>query len=472
MKLSRLLVAVIVLLYLISCNNQGNIPESTNQNNQIDNSPRNEIAYTGSDFFKDIEQTLKENDANIKPLRELLKKSENIKNMHYNVYTSLTSNEPQEYWVKDNKIKIKSSQLNLSSIDADTYDAVYIDFKAQTYIVSCESSRCNLSDKAYVNYPEHLIPNIPSLWTQLTGFETIIGEELVHSRLAVKFKGVYGTVWIDKENGLPLRVELKEEDDNQELPSIIFEFKDMETNIVKDEDVTPTGNIIDKRKSIVPYYKNNSIIIHINQNPSACKNITDSKERNICFMNAARDYLNVSICGYITDSNTKEWCKREIAISESNFSKCESLNQQEKSACYIGIGRSSKNVSVCKMINNELWSDQCIYSIATDSKDAVICGNIMNPTKVESCEISAVSNLKDIGYCDKMLDLNNKDACYSSIAIKVDNISVCNKIQGKMSMFVCYQSLNFDGLDNNICEQAPSDFIKNNCIKAVTDANS
>jgi len=138
-----------------------------------------------------------------------------------------------EVYVKGDKVKytIDPTFKDLH-LDDDAYDTIYINNEFKTALAYCDGRTCRVKGKKEVlDYSEYYLLT-PFDWLSNIENAEKIGEKSIDRRNTWKISTIKFTVWIDTFFGVPMQVE---------FAGNTYQFKMMNFNKVKDDDVSPKG---------------------------------------------------------------------------------------------------------------------------------------------------------------------------------------------------------------------------------------
>lgn len=155
-----------------------------------------------------------------KKVQTIITKAKEKTGLGYSFYYTTTNNWElwrDQYFVKDNFIKIKLYSVNL--YDRENYfNTVYLDTSRKTAVGYCEDpSRClDMKREFTLDYMTFIIPT-PRDWIDELTYAKWIGAEQFDNRLSnvIEYKRIGGDtvrVWVDSYSGVPVQVLIYGED--------------------------------------------------------------------------------------------------------------------------------------------------------------------------------------------------------------------------------------------------------------------
>jgi len=136
-----------------------------------------------------------------------------------------------EFTVKGSKIKYILSPVIFIDVEADVYDAIYLDVDSKSAEGHCDAQKCyRRGKKTDLDYDEMYILTAFDWLNKIDSAELLDGEQ-IDRRSTWRLLTDDFTIWIDSFYGVPLQVESGDE---------IYIFENIRVNGVKDSDVTPT----------------------------------------------------------------------------------------------------------------------------------------------------------------------------------------------------------------------------------------
>lgn len=148
------------------------------------------------------------------------------------------------YYVKGDKIKVKLYEDNIY-VEDGYFDTVYLDDTQKTALGRCEnqkrcvSSRVDNMNKDFPTVYDDYRRKTPYEWLQHITTPTVVGEEVVDKRSALKIeypkKDTKVEMWLDKTYGVPLQLKMVYPDETEES----YQFTNVQFNTLKEEDLVP-----------------------------------------------------------------------------------------------------------------------------------------------------------------------------------------------------------------------------------------
>lgn len=113
-----------------------------------------------------------------------------------------------------------------------------------------------------------------------------------------------------------------------------------------------------------------------NQNNDSAGNTTKAECMNGCEMMRNSNTVNKWKSAGDMQIDCDNICEASQGIQNNDVSSCEKSEWMLKYGCYTEIATETKDVSICKKIDDKTFMNACFSSIAEDTKDAKICNNI------------------------------------------------------------------------------------------------
>jgi len=143
---------------------------------------------------------------------------------------------------------------------------------------------------------------------------------------------------------------------------------------------------------------------------------------------------------------------------------------EKTTSCYTQYAIDENNSNICEMIKNPEVSD-CYAKISAISKDISICKKLNNEDKITNCYQYAAQLSKDILFCDQLNKTDpNHISCYSNVAKETANYSICDNLDYNMGtsnekgIDHCYWNIAIEKKDNSFCNKITDENLKKICL--------
>lgn len=190
--------------------------------------------------------------------------------------------------------------------------------------------------------------------------------------------------------------------------------------------------------------------------PGFCKQISDDKRRNDCYIALSNDSL--SACVNVQDNATLEGCVMKFAVQRGQTEVCLYLPEPYATQCMALLDPCYHNNgtarSLCLALEKQDYSQcggdaECLfnYSVATGKGDA--CSAISGAANQSGCASAATHK-------DKCYDLSlqsEKDLCYEIYATRTNDSRLCSAITpDNLYMLACVGYFVGNGADYGTCD--------------------
>lgn len=246
-----------------------------------------------------------------------------------------------------------------------------------------------------------------------------------------------------------------------------------------------------------------------NKDSNICTKIIDLSNKDNCLSQVASAKKDLLICDKIKDQNSKDFCYSDVSAATNDLNGCNKIVETigiAKEFCLSQIALDRKDISICdnySQIGGDL--SKCYSNIAIVNKDYKLCENITSGYYKAKCYVGVGTSLKNISICNLIDDIkdgfvHNQDInnCYSNIAIALNDKTICDNIitneyeiydlkldcksQVNSSMKnildckknewigkenECYKFVARDLRDESICNMINSEDDKKNCYNVV-----
>lgn len=181
-------------------------------------------------------------------------------------------------------------------------------------------------------------------------------------------------------------------------------------------------------------------------------------------------YLPIEI---MTDAQNEKPYLDNIANSKN----CDQIpGTNRRSLCYWEFALNSKDINLCKIIDNGKIKDSCFLHVANNLSQRSQCQNISQNIKagvdfdvyyynywlpkglklMEFCDAIASSKVED---CDSVTNPEIKDRCLEKVASVSKNQTTCGSIKDLSTKMSCYSKMAIDLRNPALCENLPESHI-------------
>ena len=202
----------------------------------------------------------------------------------------------------------------------------------------------------------------------------------------------------------------------------------------------------------------NSIVAAAENSIEACKKISVTRDKDLCFKALALNLDDFVVCSYISTSKTETGFLRDECLNTILSGQTDQealctffLDQENKNNCFKTVGVALSNPLICKNSSDQNITDHCIKEIAVEEQDSDYCLQITAPNIFQQCVIavSEVNPYKDV--CELIEDLAIKDTCYYNTAQKTDKEVYCGYVLENEIRDTCYSELAVDLNKSDLC---------------------
>ncbi|HIH22985.1 TPA: hypothetical protein HA238_04610 [Candidatus Micrarchaeota archaeon] len=143
------------------------------------------------------------------------------------------------------------------------------------------------------------------------------------------------------------------------------------------------------------------------------ENLTAGKA--ITLLQAASDDQNAFIACLEKEGIEHDKCVYSMALDKKNLELCKFAGGR-KDICILNLAIMAKDTEMCKLVTESGIKDDCYIELGGTMKNASICGSILNSTKVSMCEEFATTNKTTIKQSNESLEIPEKEADWQNIS--------------------------------------------------------
>ncbi len=173
-----------------------------------------------------------------------------------------------------------------------------------------------------------------------------------------------------------------------------------------------------------------------------CDDLPSGILKEECYFNLAKTTENSAICQKISnypdciaiveqnsDKCENDGCIFQIAVAKKDSTICDKIKSSDitavtKTSCLEEVGRSSLNISVCRIIPDEPkaipssgYRDNCYKRIAETTNNLSVCKEELQLFgNADSCYYRMAIINANNATCEKVIDTNQKYMCYYGIS--------------------------------------------------------
>ncbi|MEK6979438.1 MAG: hypothetical protein AABW86_04405 [Candidatus Micrarchaeota archaeon] len=136
------------------------------------------------------------------------------------------------------------------------------------------------------------------------------------------------------------------------------------------------------------------------------ENLTAGKA--VTLLQAASDDQNAFIACLEKEGIEHDKCVYSMALDKENLELCEFAGGR-KNICILNLAIMAKDTGICKLVTESGIKDDCYIELGGTMKNASICSSIMNSTKVAMCEEFATTNKTTIKQSDEPFENPTKE---------------------------------------------------------------
>lgn len=246
----------------------------------------------------------------------------------------------------------------------------------------------------------------------------------------------------------------------------------------------------------------NSIVAAAENSIEACKKISVTRDKDLCFKSLALNLQDYVVCGYMSTSRTDEGFERDECLNSILASKKDEealctffLGKETKNNCYREVGVALVNPLICLNSTDQNVSNHCIKDIAVIEQDSDYCLQITDSNIFQQCVIavSEVNPYKEVCalienlgikdtcyyntaqtterevYCGYVIENGIRDTCYSELAVDLNKSDLCSKIRmlNPNLRNYCYATIALNSLDSTLCSKVTGSDQYVNCFAGI-----
>jgi hypothetical protein len=183
--------------------------------------------------------------------------------------------------------------------------------------------------------------------------------------------------------------------------------------------------------------------------------LSDCEESNdySCYYSLAIKKNDPSICDNLPGGWIHWDCYDCVAGVNKDLSICDDVDPAYLNRCLLTYGRAWADISVCKSINPEAYSEDECYVYVNVKGELSLCDNIQSDDMKDTCIAQVAILQQDTKICDQISTQEKKDSCYSIVGIQKTDISVCDKIETQPSRDHCFLNLARETQNASVCDQ-------------------
>ncbi len=204
-------------------------------------------------------------------------------------------------------------------------------------------------------------------------------------------------------------------------------------------------------------------ILELKKEEALCSFFLGEDYKNECFWQVGVELSNPLICEKSTDENITDYCIKDIAVKEQDSDYCLSINAPEIfQECVTAVSEVNPYKEVCELIENLDTKDTCYYNTAQSTKKEVYCSYIIKNETRDNCYYALALDLNKSELCNKIRLLNPhlRNSCYSSIAVNDLDSTLCQEITGSEQYISCFVNIAVELTDFTVCNSATKRFPK------------
>lgn len=110
-----------------------------------------------------------------------------------------------------------------------------------------------------------------------------------------------------------------------------------------------------------------------------------NSEKELCFLDVAEKYVNVSVCSYISEKTILNQCYLRMAVKTRNVSICYLCDSERQQACIWNFAVNTNNTGACELLGKR-FRDRCILNIAKNIDNVSLCKKIYTPSLRDLCK--------------------------------------------------------------------------------------
>ena len=192
-----------------------------------------------------------------------------------------------------------------------------------------------------------------------------------------------------------------------------------------------------------------------------CTFFLEESQKNNCFAEVGIELVNPLICQNLTDEEITNYCIKDIAVAEQDSDYCLQITDngifQE---CVIAVSEVNPYKDACELIEDLSIKNNCYYNTAQSTKKEVYCSYVIENEIRDTCYSELAIDLNKSELCDKIryLNPNLKNSCYSTIAVNNLDSTLCQKVTGSETYVNCFTNISISLTDFTVCNSATKRF--------------
>lgn len=203
--------------------------------------------------------------------------------------------------------------------------------------------------------------------------------------------------------------------------------------------------------------------------PSVCRKLTSTIQRDQCFLNAANSKNDFSLCANIESNFSRDGCYSAFASKNKNASLCDGItleNTREncRNSVFSALAIEQKNPAFCESIKSSLGNtsgaliNNCYLNMAKQLNDTIYCNNIDELYTRNFCLTGRI----DPNICAQITQENARSMCYFTIAVQSKDPSACSTVDVELRDN-CYVQIAHETDDKGICDRISNQLLKDIC---------